>query len=70
MVLLESILRLSSNLFFSILCLSMNTQFATQFEARDRVGGRCATDKITFKRPDGTPFPIDLGAAWVREISG
>ena len=34
-------------------------------EARDRVGGRCCTDTATFKRPDGSHFPIELGASWV-----
>jgi hypothetical protein len=35
------------------------------FEARDRVGGRCHTDRTSFKTPDGKDFPIELGACWV-----
>jgi len=35
------------------------------FEARDRVGGRCYTDRTAFKTPDGKEFPIEMGACWV-----
>lgn len=34
-------------------------------EARDRIGGRCCTDRTTFKTPNGNDFPVDLGACWI-----
>ncbi len=33
-------------------------------EARDRVGGRLATE-----RPDGWPIPVELGASWVHDTA-
>lgn len=40
-----------------------------QYEARDRVGGRCCTDNISFKQKEGESFPVDLGAGWVRDCN-
>ena len=38
-------------------------------EGRSRLGGRLFTDRETFKYGDGaTPFPVDLGAAWIHGI--
>ena len=34
-------------------------------EARDRLGGRIVTDKVTFKDNDGNSIPVDLGASWI-----
>lgn len=39
-------------------------------EARDRVGGRCCTDRKTFKTPSGNEFPVDLGACWIHGATG
>jgi hypothetical protein len=39
-------------------------------EARDRVGGRCHTDRRTFKTPKGNEFPVDLGACWIHGATG
>jgi len=39
-------------------------------EARDRVGGRCCTDRKTFKTPNGKEFPVDLGACWIHGATG
>ena len=39
-------------------------------EARDRIGGRCFTDRVTFKTPNGDEFPVELGACWIHGATG
>jgi monoamine oxidase len=34
-------------------------------EARDRLGGRIFTDRVTFRDKEGCVVPIDLGASWI-----
>jgi len=40
------------------------------YEARDRVGGRCCTDNVTFTQKEGGSFPVDLGAGWIHGTTG
>jgi monoamine oxidase len=38
-------------------------------EGQNRLGGRMRTDYTTFRKSDGTSFPVDLGASWIHGIT-
>ena len=38
-------------------------------EARDRIGGRLLTDYDSFKKSDGSPVAVDMGASWIHGIT-